>query len=619
MLTALLLALAGDPITAVVVGPDGAPIEGAAIVASVAGTEVGSARADETGFLSLPFPDNRALVLIEAEGLRSARFHAAAMTAKSSRNLGTVTLHPPGTLVGRIVDENGDRVPGQWVVSAVIREAAPIHSIHSNTARLDRDTGEFRFDNLPGGTLSLQAKSHHLGLGISRIEVDITPGCESFAELTYEGPPLDQVLRLEAKLPQLPDASPPLRGELVNANGERRRVLLLARRGNARRLYTDLGPGPYTFELQDDRYHKETFGPFEAGGIPSVRPVGLGTVNLELVDAATGLPRREAEVIWRYHTTALTLLKGRLDRVERLEGLLATKGTSLEVWHSGQILCTHELPVLTEEPLHVRIEVPEPSSLTAQVMNEGKPAPGVLAYVRWESGFHELSTDPMGRATFDQIPAGTHLLLLDFGPFLRTERTIKVEGATEVSVEAPPSGLVNFVVSPPEGRRLDELPGQLSLRVAEEKRRSGVSYVVNRPKTLLLDLGSPMLLPAGSVPIELVVTHQAGRQLVTRPIALPPVTVEEDGVTEHPIDLTGLAPAALDVVVLKKGSLVRDAELVRVESPRNSWALFSKLPGRCLISPGTYKLRVKYEDWSETFAVTLGSGEYFERTFQVKD
>ncbi|MFT4710380.1 MAG: hypothetical protein ACI9D0_000790 [Bacteroidia bacterium] len=204
-------------------------------------------------------------------------------------DLGTCQLRPVGAIEGFIVDGDGIPIRQAWNLSAVSGSMERAYRKPGNYAvrgSSDTQTGAFRLENIPEGSVELSAHSQLAGPSLTA-SVEVTEGETTVLNLTYDGPDLSSRIAIIASMEPYSRMGGRMTGIRITGQGVDHEIEKLA--GTSRTYAIDnLEDGLYTVTIDDERFLpwiKEAVRPGEA---VSAVLKGSARIQLQVLDKASG-------------------------------------------------------------------------------------------------------------------------------------------------------------------------------------------------------------------------------------------------------------------------------------------------------------------------------------------
>lgn len=394
----------------------------------------------------------------------------AELTPGQHIDLGDLHLPARGRVVGSILSEAGILSSGPWEVHLRLAEAPQVGAgarlPQEYSGRVDPETGEYRFERVPVGWVSVHAQ-----LGRTETEpgyVLVREGLEEVLDLTFTGPDPALEIRVAWSFGTAralatyegatdPDAGP--RITLVSAGGERR---VRAGRGAF--------GGEVSFSgLPSTTYRVEIDGPnHQAWALDGVRPgervradlVGSAALVLDVVDQGTAIPveRYGAWVVSDSRRFGFAHPDAPPPAYGFVDGLLPSTFV-LAVSAPGYVPVRVPVDDLgSGERRVVRVELDRSRTLEVRVLDvDGAPAVDERVEFLAGSGDDDLvarqvlRTDAAGRARFDGLGAGPYTFVATHAPWLVSHSVLRVDDEAAVrDLAAPAHGWVDaHVLLPP--------------------------------------------------------------------------------------------------------------------------------------------------------------------------
>ena len=286
--------------------PDGAPAAGVAL--EVSGWVANQGRllefgqparwanptgtTDADGRFELRFAPPRAYQFVLSgalEGHGSVSWRWGQVLPGETKDLGDTTLLRTGTIVGRIVDAQGNTLVRNWRVSA----EAPGDRLGTGrdstrvSASVDPETGEFRLEGVPARRVTVRARAGG-GVHTDTVTVVVVPAGEAAVELTYDGPNLDRritVVHFSRPFYTYEPASESI--TLIDAQG-RRRTAVHVQGSSQSEAFDDLPDGEYRVEIDDPLYEPWSKDRVRPGDRVNAHLKGAASLAVKVVHDETG-------------------------------------------------------------------------------------------------------------------------------------------------------------------------------------------------------------------------------------------------------------------------------------------------------------------------------------------
>lgn len=585
--------LAAQELRARFVDEDGAPLTDVV---------VGGRPVDGQGRIELPVPGSGAgtsvRVTATAPGRVEALWFVGCVGWPLDGDVGEVTLPRTASLVGRIVTPEGEVLTSGWSVSAASLWAPPSGSRVIREGVVDQGSGEFRIEGLPSGGVNVRGE-HVTEVATSRVQVELESEQERFVEVPFSGE--DPRRRLTVRL-AAPAVAGPHRVELVLVDGDGARHVqeTIVRAGHGACLFSGLGPGPFTVEVQVGAFAGQVLRRVPGGQELTVELAGSAALDLEVVDAAGA--RVEA---WALGVEGASAPGGSPEPrpASRLLGALPPGRTMFRL-HLGADQLLFEGPDLRPgERVRHRLVLPPRFDVRLRLLDaDGEPWPGAEARLRPLSiGGERVGTaGPDGVASLRGLYADDYRAEVTWSPLVTTEHAVRVASDAPLELAAPGCGSLTLTAD------LGREPPRADLLL----RVDGGPVV---PLEATVDLGA---VRAGARRLELLVREQ-GSSATDRVHAegLGTVIVEHGVAATRHLDVASRLPAQVTVLARVDGVPERSFTLERtlVVDVASPWSLeardltFAGLSrANFLLAPGRYRLGLAGRDG--TWAVPLGEG-----------
>lgn len=206
-------------------------------------------------------------------------------------DLGEIELRLGGRIRGRVVNKDGEPLPGYRVYA---ESGAPDWSSHetyySQSAKVQPETAEFLLIDLPAGKATLTATHPNAGR-IGESTVTVRAGDTVEHDLVYDGPDLSRRIAITA-------FSEPIKSEYVSPESiHLRGPGGLHQTGTPGRntmyfgeSFLDLPPGSYSIEIDDPKFLTWRKDNVPLGSNIRATLKGNAAILLTVTDATTGLP-----------------------------------------------------------------------------------------------------------------------------------------------------------------------------------------------------------------------------------------------------------------------------------------------------------------------------------------
>jgi hypothetical protein len=658
---ALLLALAASlpgqesvRLLATLVDEQGAPLVGARVrLFTEAGWKgPGTAASDERGRIGCTFtPPAGQLLLLEISP--TDRPHGTwafeTGTLAGELNLGRLVLPLPGVLVGRVVDEAGDTLPGEWKV--IVKVFGPGNAglqLTPLTGAVDPSTGEFRFENVPAGEVRVRAMHATLRLPSAELRTRVSGASETFAQLIYRGSNPRRTLALSLVLAHAPHDMRPVDLTIVAADDSQVTEEIHLRRGKGRIVAGDLGPGPYRLRVRDPRFETVDRGGIKSGTDTQLRLSGRGNLLLAVVDQESGTPVRVyglSRVEPRWLPVPILPKGARNAVVQQVMGLLEGQH-DFELYLPGRLPMPFSATASTgEEPTVFTLEVPSARRLEVLVTDAaGRPltsvpvqlTAGETAGAR-HSGIHtngqavptvdlEQNTGPDGRTVFNELFPTRHTLRVLVDTYIVLDRQVTPSADMLLTLRAPPTGELLVSLRLPPGLGVAQVPGDLRLDLTPEGLTTNQKFVLGVPNLpFVQNVLGPIKLPQGRVRLTAIVglTHPGGQR--NTGWILDSVNIAAGETTNYEANLRKTCPAHLRLSLTVDGAAWKGARLERHSlDVAGRWNLQIVGPDErvhdFLLPPGLHRFDLAGQDgtWLHRADLRLAPGEQREWTVAIQ-
>lgn len=434
-----------------VIGPNASPFPGATVLcADESGQVFGRGKSDANGQYRLTVPAYPCMVCAESEGLAAAV--EAIGPAEGQKVRADLRLGQPRRLSGRVVDEEGQPVPGAAI--ELSREVPSGHLAIHPSWRTETDAqGAFRLDRLPEAIFALSATAPSF---LQRwIEGVATGGEELVVVLARGARVMGQVVRKS-------DGGSVER-PVVRAVGFKNQATAEVKAGpDGRFTLTSILPGDYIVVALAKGFAPGQSAPFTVGadgvveGVrvelsmggtlrgtvleePSRRPVAKAQITV------TGLSRPDrASAFLAGMKTPSSAVSGDDGRFELT--LLAVGQTTVEVRHESFVRLREEVEVIEGRVTEVTFLVQAGGAVEGLLRaSAGGPAlaTGGRVCLRGERRSIQTHTQPDGKVRLDRLPPGAYRLYAFHEAAGRTAMSfqdVEVRGGETARFEIVPGG-----------------------------------------------------------------------------------------------------------------------------------------------------------------------------------
>lgn len=566
-------------------------------------------------------------------------------------DVGVVMLIGTGSIAGRLVDKDGDPVPGVWTIYAETsyRQSGAGGEITQVQASVDGN-GEFSLSDLPPGPVRLEACSR-LASWIDGPTVEVRIGETTRAEFVYDVPDNRRRIDYRRRIVVTTFSRPfhshnnPEPGSIVlhTAAG----TIAAEKIGGSSQSWSfdDVLPGSYLIEITDPKYLPWSREGIEPGETVSARLKGSSAVSLAVHDENTGERVTEYALKVRFRNVNFS---PNIFQIRELSGTEPENGVydglmpgdiSLVVEAPG--FATLEIPIDNLQPNETRTVTGEVSLGSAvrgvvRRAGSGDPVPGVTvrltphlegkdpsdpfafsgdmsARSALKAQTREQSTDQEGRFVFEAVARGQYDAVAAVNPIIRAiEKGIEVEGASvEIVLTLPGTGyLSGRIIGPPDAEY-----GGISVSAVPTLDKERVRWIRNAiPSSTLDEDGRYRLgpLPAGSATVSVVLAATmvhgfSGSARLERPrMDIGEAYVPSGSDAEMDIDMRDRFPGTLRVVARVDGELSPGLQIrATCETDTATWQVNGQAgpDGTALLGvvfPGNWSLRVSTYDraWS---------------------
>lgn len=248
---------------------------------------------DDEGRFDIAFDPPRAYQFVLGAKLAgyaelSWRWHA--LPPREVTDVGEQTFVATGTIVGRVVGADGSPTETRWYVYADSTYGPTGEGADKTRVRgpAELDTGAFRLEDVPPGSVQLKASSSS-GTLIRGPVVQVRVGEETRVDLVYEGP--DDSRRIVVRTSCRPFSSfGSLEHGLVTCTADDGRMLFPSETSRPTRSHSfeDLEPGSYTIEIDSPRFQPWSQSGVRPGERVNARLEGNAAITLVVRDGETG-------------------------------------------------------------------------------------------------------------------------------------------------------------------------------------------------------------------------------------------------------------------------------------------------------------------------------------------
>lgn len=451
-----------------------------------------SGETDAEGRFALRFVPPRAYQFVldgTLEGYAEVSWRWSAIELGEIKDLGDVTLVPAGTVVGTILDRNGNVLTKGWSVTAETPTTWRGIGGRDQTrvsGRVDPDTGEVRLEGVPAGRVTVSGRNGG-GVDTNEVSLEVVAGIENFVELVYDGPNLDRritVVHFSRPFYTYQPESSSIR--LIAPDGTTKTAFHVQGSSQSE-AFDDLEDGAYRIEIDDPLYEFWSKDGVRPGERVNATLKGAASLEVEVVEGETGrpIPRYGLRVVFHeansWPNEFELLPDGSTPPADGLlEGLLPVAMT-LVVRPEGRPEQRAVLePLVRDEVREVRVEVGGAGARIAGRVVDGTGAPledvvvertpGEVAGIpkgmmasgrngRMPNLEDSYRTDREGRFQVAGVGAGKHTFRARFSPWITATRTVELplpEGA-ELVIEAPESGWLEGSLELPPGASTEGL------------------------------------------------------------------------------------------------------------------------------------------------------------------
>ena len=250
-------------------------------------------RTDAAGRFEIELTPPRAFQFVltaSVQGHAELSWRWSALAPGSVTDLGEQTFLAAGTIVGRVVDADGEPVGVAWTVQASGIQSARGEGGRTSSAHAlaDERDGTFRLEGLPPGTARLSARSK-MAARVTGPSVEVVPGAVTTADIVYRGPPLDS--RIVVRVFCRPFFVFTNQGEgairCTDAAGVER-VAEKVEGTSQSWAFVGLAPGSYTIRIESELHAPWSEAGVRPGESVKAQLVGNAAVVLTVIDGATG-------------------------------------------------------------------------------------------------------------------------------------------------------------------------------------------------------------------------------------------------------------------------------------------------------------------------------------------
>jgi len=464
------------------------------------------AECDADGRFSLRFDPPRAYQFVldcSLPGCAEASWRWGELEPGKLKDLGEVTLPRGGTIIGRVLDGQGNPTQDNWMVYAdggtVARgDGADATRAH---AQADRSSGAFRLESLPPGHVELKAHSE-IANWIDGPTVEVRAGETVEANIQYAGPDNSRRITVVTFARPFYTFDDDVGEIVLSAPGMEPRKAKKIAQSSQSFSFDDLEPGSYSITIDDPKFRPWRKDGVQPGQRVDARLTGAASVSLAVVDAASRAPVEHYTLRVRFVNVNFSPNQFEVFNANRnpptgglIEGLIPHEQT-LSVIAEGYAPC--ELHIESLEPGEVRAltaELRRGATVVVRVLeSDGKtPRAGISVtlgpsappgqendiWTRSAAGpsQREATSDADGRASFGAIAAGTYALHAELTPLLATDLDALAIAVTDtekvVDVCLPASGslvgrVLGFEKAPVAGCTLLVLPLNLDPEQLDE-------------------------------------------------------------------------------------------------------------------------------------------------------
>ncbi|MAF64472.1 MAG: hypothetical protein CMJ84_02270 [Planctomycetes bacterium] len=444
-------------------------------------------RTDAAGRFEIELTPPRAFQFVltaSVQGHAELSWRWSALAPGSVTDLGEQTFLAAGTIVGRVVDADGEPVGVAWTVQASGIQSARGEGGRTSSAHAlaDERDGTFRLEGLPPGTARLSARSK-MAARVTGPSVEVVPGAVTTADIVYRGPPLDS--RIVVRVFCRPFFVFTNQGEgairCTDAAGVER-VAEKVEGTSQSWAFVGLAPGSYTIRIESELHAPWSEAGVRPGESVKAQLVGNAAVVLTVIDGATGENVGDYGLLLRFEEARFSPNTFSLHEAGDeppaggVYGGLIPRASTLIVSAAGFAPCEIELGELA--PHEVRVvsaELDRGGRLGGVVRREsGEGAAGVALLLHphhdgydpsdpfsgpldssTRSAFRARSrssaTDARGHFAFETLAPGDYDLRVSDGAVTRVHEHLLVERGSDEAlvIELPAAGsLLGTLVGP---------------------------------------------------------------------------------------------------------------------------------------------------------------------------
>lgn len=571
------------------------------------------------------------------DGYGGLSWRWGSLPAAEVTDVGDQTFSVAATVVGRVVNANGEPTGIRWRVYADSLGGASGEGADSSRLSVftDAQTGAFRLEGVVPGLVKLKAHANAANW-ISGPKVTIKAGEEQTADIVYSGPDLGSRITVTTFSRPFIVHNRLKEGGLT-ARDSSGRVFTGAKIGGSSQSYAlnDLPAGEYTVEIKSDLHHPWSQSGVTPGSAVSAKLKGSASIQLAVTDALSGEAVEHYAMWIQFHKANFSPSIFDVHKMEEevppgglFEGLIPEPCTVL-VQAEGYALASVVLgSLLPGAPKSVAVSLSKGATVKGRVLSSkgaGVEGATVLLHPHFPSydpsdifsgpsgqgakeafrnALMEAASDETGAFQFEGIPEGKFDIQASKGQLhARTDGlSLKGEEQREVVLSLPAQGSI-------EGRLI-------GLRNAPPKKLLVIAYPTGlRPRATRGEkLATSSIAADGSFRIDGLVSgsHHVALYLAPQSLATGHssatmtaptfAALGEVEVTGHvsgtTFDATDVEPGSLSVTLKVNGALAPNASIraqgTGTSSPasRSAGALTSN-EGVALLSPifpGQYKL-----------------------------
>ncbi len=586
-----------------------------------------------------------------------------------SIDVGDVVLERGGAIEGRIVDGEGNPLPGDgWRIYADSTEASASgrDSTRVRTAA-DPETGRFRVEGMPPGRARLKAHNR-MANWVDGPSVAVVGGETVEATIVYDGPSFaNRITVTTFSRPFYVMNDPdPASIKLYSGDGEAR-VAKKIPQSSQSYTFDDLEPGVYTVEIDDPSYELWRESGVRTGTEVRAHLVGNAALHLDVRDAETDEPVELYKLRVRFRKVSFSPaefevhdgsepLPGRVFR-GMFPGSYALTVTA-EGYGPSRVLVDD---LLAGETRPVSVPLGSPTFVAGTVTSADRPAAGAEVLLlrpadvddsaespilrsntitsdakRHRRELQAASADAEGRFEFPIAAAGTYVVHASRGVGIEAVSDpfhVSLGGRKEVSLSlVAPGKLVGRVVSPAGAS-----PRGLRVWVRPEKPAGSAHLMFPsfRNDTTVLDEDGAFAtgpLAPGDVSVYLFLPERFYSGLSTtgadrRPggaIELGRVTIPEGEVVERDFVLADDFPGSVQVTAFSHGVPLDGVQVALVSADMAQLTATTGPDGRAdpiPAFPGTWALHVSGSNgwkYRHPERVEVRSGERVELDVDVE-